>query len=81
MDTKTGSAPFDRTLETMLTAGGKGTSDLMFVVGQPPQVEINGVLTPVEIAGLHPVLRPEHTEGFKVRKVTYSACEPNADPL
>ena len=44
---------FDRTLETMLTTGGRGTSDLMFVVGQPPQVEINGVLTPIEIPGPH----------------------------
>lgn len=55
---------FDRTLETMLTTGGRGTSDLMFVVGQPPQVEINGVLTPIEIPGLMPTLKPEHTAGF-----------------
>ncbi len=55
---------FDQALETMLNTGGKGTSDLLFVVGQPPQVEINGVLTPVEIAGLMPVLRPEHTLRF-----------------
>lgn len=48
----------------MLATGGKGTSDLVFVVGQPPQVEINGVLTPVEIPGLVPVLRPEHTAAF-----------------
>src|SRR3954468_4578667 len=56
--------PFDAVLNAMLEAGGKGTSDLVFVVGQPPQVEINGVLTPVEVPGLMPVLRPEHTAHF-----------------
>jgi len=48
----------------MLTAGGRGTSDLVFVVGQPPQVEINGVLTPVSIPDLLPSLRPEQTARF-----------------
>ena len=56
--------PFDTVLETMLTAGGKGTSDLVFVVGQPPQVEISGVLTPVEIPDLMPTLQPEQTQRF-----------------
>ncbi len=61
----TDTAPnFDFVLETMLSTGGKGTSDLVFVVGQPAQVEINGVLTPIEIPGLMPVLRPEHTAAF-----------------
>lgn len=56
--------PFDAVLTAMLEAGGRGTSDLVFVVGQPPQVEINGVLTPVPIPDLMPALRPEHTTRF-----------------
>lgn len=63
MSTNT-TAYFNRTLETMLAAGGRGASDLMFVVGQPPQVEINGVLTPVEIPELWPTLQPDHTADF-----------------
>ena len=55
---------FDATLETMLDRGGKGTSDLLFVVGQPPQVEMHGDLTAVEIPQLMPVLRPDQTEAF-----------------
>jgi twitching motility protein PilT len=56
--------PFDNVIEIMLEAGGRGTSDLLFVVGQPPQVEINGVLTVVEIPDLLPALTPEHTKRF-----------------
>ncbi len=56
--------PFDQVIERMLEVGGRGTSDLLFVVGQPPQVEINGVLTPIEIPDLHPVLKPEDTKRF-----------------
>ena len=56
--------PFDKVIEIMLEKGGRGTSDLLFVVGQPPQVEINGVLTPIEIPDLMPTLRPEHTKAF-----------------
>ncbi len=40
------SLPSMTSFAAMLEAGGRGTSDLLFVVGQPPQVEINGVLTP-----------------------------------
>jgi twitching motility protein PilT len=57
-------AYFDKVLETMLDTGGRGTSDLVFVVGQPPQVELNGELTAVNIPGLLPVLRPENTAQF-----------------
>jgi twitching motility protein PilT len=60
---------FDVVLETMLSVGGKGTSDLVFVVGQPPQVEISGVLTPIEVPGLMPVLRPEHTQSFATHMI------------
>src|SRR2546423_7916919 len=53
---------FDLTpiLEKML-AVADNISDLNFSVGRPPQVEINGKLTPVEIKGLRS-LTPYQTE-------------------
>jgi twitching motility protein PilT len=53
---------FDLTpiLEKMLAAADN-ISDLNFSVGRPPQVEINGKLTPVEIKGLRS-LSAYHTE-------------------
>ncbi len=56
--------PLDDVIKAMLEAGGRGTSDLLFVAGQPPQVEIDGELTPVEIPELMPVLQPEQTQRF-----------------
>ncbi len=47
-------------IEKML-ATADNISDLNFSVGRPPQVEINGKLTPVEIKGLR-VLTPYQTE-------------------
>jgi twitching motility protein PilT len=47
-------------IEKMLAAG-ENISDLNFSVGRPPQVEINGKLTPVEIKGLRS-LTPYQTE-------------------
>src|SRR5262250_3591050 len=47
-------------LEKML-AVADNISDLNFSVGRPPQVEINGRLTPVEIKGLRN-LTPYQTE-------------------
>ncbi|HEY7913883.1 MAG TPA: PilT/PilU family type 4a pilus ATPase [Blastocatellia bacterium] len=47
-------------LDKMLGAADN-ISDLNFSVGRPPQVEINGKLTPVEIKGLR-VLTPYQTE-------------------
>ncbi len=38
----------------------KGSSDLIFSPGRPPQVELNGTLRGLKIEGL-PVLTPEHT--------------------
>ena len=38
----------------------KGTSDLIFSPGRPPQIELNGSLRGVKIEGL-PVLLPDHT--------------------
>src|ERR1051325_7020123 len=47
-------------IEKML-ASGENISDLNFSVGRPPQVEINGKLTPVDIKGLRN-LSPYQTE-------------------
>ena len=51
---------FDAVLAEMLKAG-EGVSDLLFVVGRPPQVEVFGKLRPVEIRSFMPVLQPAHT--------------------
>jgi twitching motility protein PilT len=65
---------FDLTpiLEKML-AVADNISDLNFSVGRPPQVEINGKLTPVEIKGLRN-LSPYQTE-----IIAMSLLEGNAD--
>src|ERR1041385_2821572 len=47
-------------LEKMLSVA-ENISDLNFSVGRPPQVEINGKLTPVDIKGLR-TLTPFQTE-------------------
>lgn len=52
---------------TKMVSAGDGVSDLLFVVGRPPQVEIFGKLTGVEIEGLMPTLRPEHVEAIALR--------------
>jgi twitching motility protein PilT len=59
-------------LEKMLQAADN-ISDLNFSVGRPPQVEINGKLTPVEIKGLR-TLTPYQTE-----IVAMALLEGNAD--
>jgi twitching motility protein PilT len=51
---------FPPVLDKML-AVADNISDLNFSVGRPPQVEVNGKLTPVEIKGLR-TLTPYHTE-------------------
>lgn len=51
---------FPPILDKMLSVADN-ISDLNFSVGRPPQVEINGKLTPVEIKGLR-TLSPYHTE-------------------
>jgi twitching motility protein PilT len=48
-----------KVIQAMLDSG-KGTSDLLFTPGRPPQVEKHGKLESVTIAEL-PVLKPEHT--------------------
>ena len=48
-------------IEKMLVSSGELISDLNFSVGRPPQVEINGKLTPVQPLGLQK-LSPYQTE-------------------
>ena len=50
---------FNRVLVAMTSYSGK-VSDLIFSPGRPPQVELNGRLTPVPIPGLE-MLTPDHT--------------------
>lgn len=52
---------------TRMVSVGEGVSDLLFVVGRPPQVEIFGKLTGVEIEGLVPTLKPEQVEAIALR--------------
>ncbi len=54
---------FDQIVTTMLEAA-PGTSDLLFVVGKPPQVEEFGKLKGIQIEGLWPALLPAHVEGI-----------------
>ena len=51
----------DAMITTMLQAV-EGVSDLLFVVGRPPQVEVYGKLRPIEIDPVNPVLTPVQTE-------------------
>ena len=57
---------FDTVLTEMLKAGD-GVSDLLFVVGRPPQVEVYGKLKPVDIPGFMPALQPQHTQGIATK--------------
>src|SRR5260370_3240521 len=52
--------PTTKMIQAMLAAA-KGTSDLIFSPGRPPQVELNGELRPVTFPGL-PALPPDHTQ-------------------
>jgi twitching motility protein PilT len=44
----------------------EGISDLLFIVGRPPQVEVYGKLKPVHVDSLEPILTPEQTEQIAV---------------
>jgi len=55
----------DQIIADMLAAADG--SDLLFVVGRPPQVEIHGKLTAVEVPGLMPALLPAHIEGIALK--------------
>ncbi len=56
----------DKIIATMVHAE-EGVSDLLFVVGRPPQVEAYGKLREVAIEGLHPALVPAHVEGIALK--------------
>lgn len=55
----------DTRITTMIQAT-EGVSDLLFVVGKPPQIEVYGKLRAVESDSVHPVLTPEQTEQIAV---------------
>ncbi len=57
---------FDTVLTDMLKAG-EGVSDLLFVVGRPPQVEVYGKLRGVDVPGFMPVLQPQHTQAIATK--------------
>ncbi|HEY3897695.1 MAG TPA: PilT/PilU family type 4a pilus ATPase [Chthoniobacter sp.] len=52
---------------TTLVNFGDGVSDLLFVVGRLPQVEMFGRLQGVEIEGLTPSLTPAHVEAIALK--------------
>ena len=56
-------ADLDRLLAHMLSAGD-GVSDLFFVAGRPPQVEVFGELAEVSGGPVAGLLRPEQTEAI-----------------
>ena len=51
---------------TTLLQTAEGVSDLLFVVGRPPQIEVYGKLRPVERRTANPILTPEETEQIAV---------------
>ncbi|MEO8354135.1 MAG: PilT/PilU family type 4a pilus ATPase [Chthoniobacteraceae bacterium] len=59
---------FDQVLTTMLQAAD-GVSDLLFVVGRPPQIEAFGKLRPVDIPGFMPSMQPVHTEAVAAKLI------------
>ena len=54
---------FDQIVSTMLHEAD-GASDLLFVVGRPPQIELHGKLKGVQMEGLWPALMPAHVEAI-----------------
>ena len=56
----------DQIITKMVTAA-EGVSDLLFVVGRPPQIEVYGKLRGVEIDGLCPALAPAHVEAVAAK--------------
>jgi len=49
---------------TAMVNSADGVSDLLFVVGRPPQVEVYGKLKGVDIEGLTPALNPSHVKAI-----------------
>ena len=58
----------DAIISTMVNAA-EGVSDLLFVVGRPPQIEVYGKLKPVDVDGLHPALLPQHVEAIALKLI------------
>ncbi|MEP6673374.1 MAG: PilT/PilU family type 4a pilus ATPase, partial [Chthoniobacter sp.] len=56
----------DEVITTMVNAG-EGVSDLLFVVGRLPQVEMYGKLTGLEIEPLTPMLTGPHVEAIALK--------------
>ncbi len=56
----------DQIIASMVNAA-EGVSDLLFVVGRPPQIEVYGKLRGVEIDGLCPALAPAHVEAVAMK--------------
>ncbi len=55
----------DATITTLLQSA-EGVSDILFVVGRPPQIEVYGKLKAVEVDGAQPLLTPDQTEEIAV---------------
>jgi twitching motility protein PilT len=56
----------DTVLTDMLNAA-EGVSDLLFVVGRPPQIEVYGKLRGVDIPGFMPLLQGPHTQAVALK--------------
>jgi twitching motility protein PilT len=52
---------------TDMVSAAEGVSDLLFVVGRLPQIEVYGKLKGVEIPGLTPALAPAHVEAIALK--------------
>jgi twitching motility protein PilT len=58
----------DEIIRTMVNAGD-GVSDLLFVVGRPPQVEMHGKLSGVEIEAVAPTLTGPQVEAIALKLI------------
>ena len=56
----------DSTITTMVNAA-EGVSDLLFVVGRAPQIEVYGKLRGVDVEGLCPTLLAPHVEAIALK--------------
>lgn len=52
---------------TTMVGQAEGVSDLLFVVGRLPQIEVYGKLKGVEIEGFTPTLTPKHVEAVALK--------------
>ena len=59
----------DNIIATMVNAA-EGVSDLLFVVGRPPQIEVYGKLRGVDVEGLMPTLQPAHVEAIALKMMS-----------